>query len=130
MNEVSNRLRSTWEGWDKASPDDEPPTSDEQEPQGAGYVQHRTQEIAETTCGARSERILATCMLGIGHVHTMDDWHEATAQTTEHVETSIFESHIVRQETLRWAPSEFELRDRAAQRKINSRHNLDDDEDE
>jgi len=104
-----------------------PGTSDEQEPQGEGFVKPRNQEVAETTCGARADRVIAACSLPIGHCKTMDDWHESTAKTAEHIQTSAFETTITKLETFRWAPNDFEPSDEKASmrilnRKLNREH--------
>ena len=60
-------------------------------------------------CGAKGDNIRAMCSLSKGHVQSIDDWHEAVADTVEHIKTNTFETTVTRHEDLRWRPNAFEI---------------------
>ncbi|MGO9297274.1 MAG: hypothetical protein ACLP52_25915 [Streptosporangiaceae bacterium] len=63
----------------------------------------------EKLCGAKAETHRCACELPEGHVRTIDDWHEAHAETGSHVRTNTFEHTTITREHIRWIPSLFEL---------------------
>lgn len=76
-----------------------------------------TQETkSEPICGAKGEYMRAMCELSPGHVQSINDWHECSADIVDEVGTNTYHTTRTTHEVTRWRPNPFEIENREARK--------------